>query len=150
MAFKRIWTYSASSSFPLRPLATWVRYVSECALSCLVLNSLIGYWFGPGAPPPILLLGKHWFHVWRSKFRVCIVMIKIKRITTLDPQTNVLFYRLPILKIEYFSSEYLHTVSPLNSVPIPLIGWSCTSIISKRIKNFEIDFHLIRGLTVLK
>ena len=33
-------------------------------------------------------------------------MIKLKRITTLDPQTNVLFYRLPILRIEYFSSEY--------------------------------------------
>ena len=38
-------------------------------------------------------------------------MIKIKRITTLDPQTNVLFYRLPILRIEYFSSEYVLTYS---------------------------------------
>ena len=40
------------------------------------------------------------------------MMIKLKRITTLDPQTKVLFYRLPILlKIEYFSSEYVLTYS---------------------------------------
>ena len=62
-----------------------------------------------------------------------------------------LYLELSTFQVSTFQvSMYLHTVSPLNSVPIPLIGRSCTGIISKRIKNFEIDFHLIRGLTVLK